>query len=87
MLKICAGDPISAVRGLVARKIGAQFVEQFEYELIPTDPVTGRDVFEFQTIANKLVLRGNNGVSLVGQLMCGDFLSSLYCRLLRLDGT
>lgn len=64
------GDPISAVQGLVSRLLGKDYVNQFQYEVIPRDQ--GRDVYEVDTSVVKgnavPVLRGNNGVSLASAL-------------------
>ena len=64
------GDPISAVQGLVYRLLGKDYVNRFQYQVIPQDQ--GRDVFEVDTsVVNGKpypVLRGNNGVSIASAL-------------------
>ena len=69
-LKRPLGDPIPPVKGLVSRVLGEKFVSQFEYEIIPPDPVQEHDVFEIgaNLTTHKPVLRGNNGVALASAL-------------------
>ena len=58
------GEPISAIEGLISRILGPAFVDKFTYEVIPDQD--GSDVFSIDsdTLDNKPVLRGNNGVAL-----------------------
>ena len=58
------GDPIPSVQGLVSRILGPSYVDKFTYEIIPDQD--GFDVFSVDgdTLDNKPVLRGNNGVAL-----------------------
>jgi len=60
-----AQDGIEAVRGLIHRLIPAH-ANQFELENIPIEQQ--KDVFEIESKAGKIVLRGNNGVSLASAL-------------------
>jgi len=57
-------EPISAVSGLVTRILGASELGKFQFEVIPSDPGTSLDVFELDGSNGKVVVRGNNGVSL-----------------------
>ena len=61
---------LGAVQGLVYRLLGKDYVDRFQYEVVPQDQ--GRDVFEVDSsvINGKVipVLRGNNGVSLASAL-------------------
>ena len=50
-----------AARGLLERLL-PQHTEFFTFEVIP--PVNGRDVFEIESRRRKIVIRGNNGVSM-----------------------
>jgi alpha-N-acetylglucosaminidase len=50
-----------AARGLISRLLPA-YAAQIDVELIPAAP-DGLDVFEVETIAGRLVLRGNSGVA------------------------
>ena len=58
------GDPIPAIQGLVSRILGPSYVDKFVYEVISDQD--GSDVFgiDTDTLDNKPILRGNNGVSL-----------------------
>ena len=58
------GDPIPAIKGLVSRILGPSYVDKFTYEVIPDQD--GFDVFsvDANTLDNKPVFRGNNGVAL-----------------------
>ena len=58
------GDPIPAIKGLIARILGPSYVDKFTYEVIPDQD--GFDVFsvDANTLDNKPVFRGNNGVAL-----------------------
>ena len=48
-LPVCIrGDGLDAIKGLVYRLLGDQYVTQFHYELIPQED--GKDVFEIDTI-------------------------------------
>ena len=64
------GDGIDAIKGLVYRLLGEDYVMQFHYELIPQEE--GKDVFEIDTLTREgtvlPVLRGNNGVALATAL-------------------
>ena len=61
------GDPIPAIQGLVERVLGEQYVDKFQYEVIPES--NGYDVFEIDVNSGmKPVLRGNNGISLASAL-------------------
>ena len=66
--KTPVGDPTNAIEGVVSRVLGQQYVNAFEYEVIPTD--NGNDVLEVDVSSDKTkpVLRGNNGVSLASAL-------------------
>lgn len=56
-----ATDPTLAARDLVRRVLPLQ-APRIEVAIIPAE--NGRDVFEVETVAGRLVLRGNNGVSI-----------------------
>ena len=56
-----ADDQIKTVQGLLERLVPKQ-AGSFQLEVISAD--NGRDVFEIESAAAKIVLRGNNGVSL-----------------------
>jgi alpha-N-acetylglucosaminidase len=58
-------DPIEAVRGLVERRLPA-LRDYVRFELIERDPAG--DVFEIEGREGKIILRGNNGVSLASAL-------------------
>ena len=72
------GDGIDAVKGLVYRLLGDDYVTQFHYELISHEE--GRDVFELDTLKQEgrvfPVLRGNNGVALASAL---NYYLKYYC--------
>jgi len=55
-------DPLAAARGLVARVLPAQ-ASQIDVEFLPRG-ADGLDVFEVETHADRLVLRGQNGVTI-----------------------
>ena len=55
------GKAEAAARGLVQRLLPAQ-ADRFDFEQIPADD--GRDVFEIESRGGKVVIRGNNGVSM-----------------------
>ena len=78
-LPICTyGDGIDAVKGLVYRLLGEDYVMQFHYELISQEE--GRDVFEVDTSEQEgkifPVLRGNSGVALASAL---NYYLKYYC--------
>lgn len=58
-------DPAAAVHGLIQRLLPAES-GSFALEVIPAD--AGRDVFEIETRDGKVILRGNDGVSLASAL-------------------
>src|SRR5271170_5189593 len=68
---LCAAEPATetatetAASGLIARILPKQAC-QFTVETIPTD--AGRDVFEIESRAGKIALRGNNGVAIASAL-------------------
>ena len=71
LLPVCSrSDPVDVVHGLVFRLLGRDYVNRFQYEVIPQDQ--GRDVFEVDSSVENgkaiPVLRGNNGVSLASAL-------------------
>ena len=57
-----ASDPLQAARGLVARVLPAH-AAQIDLEFIPRG-ADGLDVFEVETHGGRLVLRGQNGVTI-----------------------
>ncbi|HVU26324.1 MAG TPA: alpha-N-acetylglucosaminidase [Verrucomicrobiae bacterium] len=63
----------SAARGLIGRLLPG-YEDEIAYEIIPAD--NGHDVFEIETCANRLVLRGNNGVSIASAL---NWYLKYYC--------
>lgn len=58
--------PIHETKKLIERITGKNSSDCFEIEMIPADEGTGMDVYEvdFDKAAGKVILRGNNGVSL-----------------------
>jgi len=54
-------ESTAAARGLVRRVLGGR-ADGFVFVQIPAD--NGRDVFEIETVNGKVVIRGNNGVSM-----------------------
>lgn len=58
-------SPAAAARALIARVVPGQ-ADQFAVEIIPAE--NGQDVFEIEGRAGKIVLRGNNGVSIASAL-------------------
>ncbi len=58
-------SPVEAAQGLVARVL-PKHAGQFVLEIIP--PADGKDVFEIESRDGRIVLRGNNGVSLASAL-------------------
>ena len=59
------GNPVEAARGLLRRLLPAH-ADRFVLEAIPPD--AGRDVFEIESRGGRIVLRGNNGVSIASAL-------------------
>ena len=70
------GDPLISVQGLISRILGQNYVDKFTYEVI--DDQDGWDIFEvdIDTINNKPVLRGNNGVALASAF---NYYLKYYC--------
>lgn len=70
------GDPLTAIKGLVGRILGKEYIDKFMYEVIPDS--NGYDVFQVDNInaTNKPVLRGNNGVALASAL---NYYLKYYC--------
>lgn len=56
---------VKAVKGLIKRVI-PEYAGHFKIESIA--PEDGKDVFELESIGNRIVLRGNNGVSVASAL-------------------
>jgi alpha-N-acetylglucosaminidase len=68
LLAICSAAgaaPTDASAALVHRVIPAQ-ADQFDLQLIDAD--AGRDVFEIESVGNRIALRGNNGISIASAL-------------------
>lgn len=61
-------DPLSAVQGLIGRVLGAQYIPSFELVVVPADPTTGADVFEVDSFAGLVVIRGNAGYAIAAGL-------------------
>lgn len=59
-------SPVEASRALVARVVPSH-AAQFSVEIIPTAE-NGRDVFEVESVGDKVVLRGNDGVAVASAL-------------------
>lgn len=57
--------PVEAARGLIQRVV-PQHANQFVVEVIPS--AEGKDVFEIESLDGKIVLRGDNGVSIASAL-------------------
>jgi alpha-N-acetylglucosaminidase len=75
-------DPISAVQGLISRRLGPAFVPSFSLVVIPaansSSTSTPLDVYELDTSAQSpVIIRGNTGVALAAGL--GFYLKSLNC--------
>ncbi len=64
---------LNAAHGVLERIVPEQ-VEEFELALIPQD--NGRDVFEIESRDGKIILRGNNGVSICSAL---NWYLKYYC--------
>ena len=62
-----AHDPVAAVSGLITRILGAAALPRFRLEAIAGD-ASGLDVFETDSDGERVVLRGNTGVSLATAL-------------------
>src|SRR5574338_1162140 len=60
-----AQSPVKAVKDLLSR-IVPDHAAQFQIEII--DRENNKDVFEIETMNNKIVLRGNNGVAIASAL-------------------
>jgi alpha-N-acetylglucosaminidase len=69
-----AADGIRAVEGLARRLLGDR-AEAFRFE--PISAAQGRDVFEIEAADSRVVIRGNNGVSLAAGL---NWYLKEYCR-------
>ena len=71
------GDPITAIRGLVGRILGQDWVDRFSYENI-TKSSDDMDVFEVSTDnkVGKPMFRGNNGVALA---LAFNYYLKYYC--------
>jgi alpha-N-acetylglucosaminidase len=63
--EVSQGSALPAARGLLERWVPKQ-AGQFVLETIPTEG--GDDVFEIESRGGKVILRGNNGVSLASAL-------------------
>jgi alpha-N-acetylglucosaminidase len=74
----CASaGPVEAARSLIQRVV-PQHANKFVSEIIP--PADGMDVFEIESLDGKVVLRGNNGVSIASAL--NHYLKSIaHCQL------
>jgi alpha-N-acetylglucosaminidase len=65
-LTSCGKDPsVTAAEGVLQRMVPA-LVGRVSFETVPAD--SGGDVFELQTVGGKLLVRGNNGVSMASGL-------------------
>ena len=60
-----SGLDVKAAHALVKRVV-PKYAHRFE--IAPIDPENGRDVFELEQHGDKIVLRGNNGVSVASAL-------------------
>lgn len=60
-VKVTSEVQIEAARGIIFR-ISPSIAKKIKLEIIPQD--SGKDVYEIESVDNKIVLRGNNGVSL-----------------------
>lgn len=69
-----AASPEAASQALIARLLPGE-ADRFVVEMIPAPQ--GRDVFEIESRAEKVVLRGNNGVSVASAL---NWYLRHYCR-------
>lgn len=61
-----SASPAEAARALLARVVPAH-ATQFSVEIIPAAE-NGRDVYEVESVGDKVVLRGNNGVAVASAL-------------------
>lgn len=59
------GDPVTAARALVVR-IVPDYADSFVVEFIPKD--NGYDVFEIESVGDKITLRGSSGVAIASAL-------------------
>jgi alpha-N-acetylglucosaminidase len=57
-------DPVGSVQGLITRLLGPAYLPSFALIPIPRDNATGYDVFELDSNATHVILRGNAGYSL-----------------------
>src|SRR5512138_26444 len=74
LLEVKAAEPgVDATRGLLERLVPGH-AGQFELEIIAKDPAG--DVFEIESRAGKIVLRGNNGVALASGI---NWYLKYYC--------
>ena len=60
-----SNDFLKAAQGVVER-IVPSYVKSFELAIIPS--IDGQDVFEIENKDGKIILRGNNGVSICSAL-------------------
>ena len=63
----------NSAKGLLRRML-PEYVDRFVFEVIP--PVDGRDVFEIESVEQKVVIRGNDGVALATGL---NWYLKYYC--------
>lgn len=68
------GTNLAAVAGLIQRLLPL-YTNQFVLELIPGD--AGQERFEIESLADKIVLRGNNGVAVASAL---NYYLKNFCR-------
>jgi alpha-N-acetylglucosaminidase len=72
-----SAGPVEAARDLIQRVV-PQHANEFVVELIP--PADGMDVFEIESLDGKVVLRGDNGVSIASAL--NHYLKAIaHCQL------
>ncbi len=73
---------IQEIQGLVSRVIGAEYVDKFVFELRDSMNVqadgSGNDVFELESVDGKIVIRGNDGVSLASGF---NYYLKYYCNV------
>ncbi|RHY17990.1 hypothetical protein DYB25_000154 [Aphanomyces astaci] len=63
MLDAPQHDAVAAVKGLVSRRLGEKYVDQFSFEVIPAID-DGKDVLEIGNDGGKVHIRGSSGTAL-----------------------
>lgn len=61
-------DPVSAVRGLLSRVLGAQYATAFQLEVIPADPAGDVIELDFNATTSAPIIRANDGATMAAGL-------------------